>query len=214
MHVYFVRHGETDLNRARIHQSPQTPLNSRGVSGARTVAEYLRPMNPDLLVTSSYTRALETARIIGTRVGLAPIPDARFREVERPSVLAGRSHFSPRSLCYACLTILHRNDPLWRYRDAENFSDLYRRAREAYGYIDSHKDTHQSIIIVSHSEFIGLMVAYMCGKEHLTTWDVIKTSLRIGTLKNCGVIEMKRKDDPASCSCTWELVRQTEIGRR
>lgn len=95
MHVYFVRHGETTMNRRLTHQPPGTPLSERGREQAREVAEFLRSVNPDLLLTSDYTRALETARIIGLSVGLTPRIPGFLHELVRPSRLFHRSHFAP-----------------------------------------------------------------------------------------------------------------------
>ena len=100
MHVYFVRHGETPLNAWHMHQSPGTPLSLKGRDDALSTAEYLRGVNPDKLLTSEYTRARETARIIGASLGIEPEVNGCFHEIIRPSKFYGRSHFSPETLLY------------------------------------------------------------------------------------------------------------------
>ncbi len=179
MHVYFVRHGETELNRRFVHQSPSTPLSPHGREQALTAAEYLRPMNPDILLTSDYTRAQETARLIGSVLTLSPQADARFREVERPSKLCGRSLFHPETYWYVFNSVVRRGNPQWHYDDAENFSDIYDRVEKTLAYLESFYGTHDSIAIVSHTMFINLMVAYMCKNRILAVRDLLPAFLPI-----------------------------------
>ena len=94
MHIYFVRHGETLLNKSHVHQSPNTPLSAEGREQVLTVAEFLRSVNPDALLTSEYTRAVESARIIGSAIGIKPVVSGLFYEIVRPSRLFGKSHFN------------------------------------------------------------------------------------------------------------------------
>ena len=62
----FVRHGETDANRAGILQggSINLPLNETGKMQAEAVAEYLKEIDFDVAFSSDLLRAAETARII------------------------------------------------------------------------------------------------------------------------------------------------------
>ena len=62
----FVRHGETDANRAGILQggSVNLPLNETGKLQAEAAAEYLKSEAFDAAFSSDLLRAAETARII------------------------------------------------------------------------------------------------------------------------------------------------------
>lgn len=203
MHVYFVRHGETDLNRHGVHQSPSTPLNAVGASQARSVGETLRGVNPDVLLTSRYARAYETAYIIGAHVGLAPRRDNRFREVGRPSILAGNPLFSFRTAWYLLLSALHRNTHTWRYKDAENFYDIHARASQAINYLESLAEDHGSVIIVSHSEFINLMIAYLCHGRALTAWELFRILFNVGMQKNCSIAHVEYIGKTHQSTCAW-----------
>lgn len=206
MHVYFVRHGETELSRRRIHQSPSTPLSPRGREQALTAAEYLRPMNPDILLTSDYTRAHETARLIGSVLSLTPQADPRFREVERPSNLCGRSLFHPFTYWYVFNSVLRRGNPLWRYQDAENFNDIYDRVEKTLAYLESFYGTHDSIAVVSHTMFINLMVAYMCKNRMIAVRDLLPAFLHIKQMGNGEVVGIKYTGPSDKQVCTWQLV--------
>ncbi len=204
MHVYFVRHGETDLNKRFVHQSPSTPLNESGFDQSRSVAEYLRPMNATLLVSSTYERAAQTARVVGLSIGLTPLYKEMFREVERPSVLAESSLYSPRTLWFLFLSVLFRNRS-WRYKDGENFADIYARVKRAFHFIESQVEAHEVIVIVSHSAFINLMLSYMCHDRRLSLRELVRILLNINQLKNCGVTHVEYVGPTAKGTCAWML---------
>ncbi len=208
MHIYFVRHGSTTLNDQHIHQSPSTPLSPKGRDEAFSVAEYLREVNPDMLISSEYTRALETARVIGMHVGLTPVANGLFYEVARPSSLFGKSHFHPRTLMYVCLSALLRNRAAWRYQDAENFSDIKARATRALAYLESLRDTHASVIVVSHTIFINMMISYMCQNKMYDLKSLMLTILHIKQMKNTDVIHVEYVGKTGKNTCAWSIVHE------
>ena len=206
MHVYFVRHGETFLNRKNVHQSPNTALSPKGRDESITVAEHLRAYNPDLLITSEYTRARETSRIIGQFTGLQPEVQGLFYEIERPSSLYGKSHFHFETLWYVIGSIIHRNNAQWRYKDAENFTDISTRAKRALAYLESLEGKHQAIVVVSHTVFINTIVSYMCKNRMLDVRDLLLTFLHVERMKNTGVIHVEFVGRTAQHTCAWRLV--------
>lgn len=206
MYLYFVRHGETSLNRRHRHQSPSTPLSPRGREQALTAAEYLRVMSPTLLLSSGHTRAVETARIIGSVLDLSVMPNNLFREVDRPTSLAGKHILTPATLHYVLLSVLKRNDPGWRYEDAENFNDIYMRSRNALAYLETLSRKHQSVAVVSHSIFINLLVAYMCHDRMMAVRDLLPSFFNMGVTDNCGIVELRYTGPSNQYSCAWELV--------
>lgn len=64
MTIYLIRHGETDLNVARILQPTDTPLSARGLAQARLLAQRLSGCGLVGLISSHLPRALQTAREI------------------------------------------------------------------------------------------------------------------------------------------------------
>jgi broad specificity phosphatase PhoE len=203
MHVYFVRHGETFLNRSNVHQSPNTPLSPRGQEGAISIAEYLRGVNPDVLLTSSYTRALETARIIGNAIGKKPEIYDDLHEMIRPSSFYGTSQRSFETFWYVFRSLRQRHNPTWRYNDGETFYEVSERARRVLRRIESHAQEYGSIVIVSHNIFINLMVAYMC-HETLTIPTLLKAYFHLHVLKNSSVLHMQY--DPHNHTCAWQVI--------
>lgn len=79
--VLLLRHGRTAWNAQRRFQGHADPvLDEVGRVQAYEVAALVAAIRPDLLVSSSASRALQTAEIVGEVAELVPIPDDRFRE--------------------------------------------------------------------------------------------------------------------------------------
>ena len=79
---YFLRHGETEWNaEGRLCGSTDVPLSGAGRVQAQLLARRLQPIAMEALYSSPLRRALETACIIGTDVGLDPIVDHRLAEL-------------------------------------------------------------------------------------------------------------------------------------
>jgi probable phosphoglycerate mutase len=84
MTLYLIRHGETDLNVARVLQPPETPLSARGQAQAAALAARLAslaaPLRPAAVLTSDQPRAAQTAQALADACGLAPMHSALLRE--------------------------------------------------------------------------------------------------------------------------------------
>lgn len=81
--LLLIRHGESVWNAARRWQGhSDPPLSERGREQAREAARRLAGEAIAGLYASDLRRALETARIVGEPHGLAPVTDARLRELD------------------------------------------------------------------------------------------------------------------------------------
>lgn len=201
MHLYLVRHGETELGGKLVHQPPTTPLSERGREESYLRAERMRVLTPDIVLTSDYTRALETARIIGLRAGVAPTVAGLFREVVAPSSLFGASHFSPRTFWYVLLSTLFRRNPSWRYGDAENYADLSDRVRRTETYLRALAEKYETVVAVSHSMYITVMISYLTKKRMLDARDLILTLLHVKRIKNGDIVHLTYDEKTEA----WEL---------
>ncbi|MBE6364444.1 MAG: histidine phosphatase family protein [Lentisphaerae bacterium] len=79
----FVRHGETQANRAGILQgNTDCPLNENGIRQAHAVAEYLQNTEFDAAYSSPLSRAFKTAEIIAGcgHENMPLLADERLRE--------------------------------------------------------------------------------------------------------------------------------------
>jgi probable phosphoglycerate mutase len=82
--IWLARHGETADNAdGRVQGSIDTPLNDRGREQAQNLARETEALGVTALYSSQLARALETAQIVGERLGLEPRVDERFAESYR-----------------------------------------------------------------------------------------------------------------------------------
>ena len=93
MKVYFVRHGESVLGEQK-HQLPESPLSEIGIKQAATIAQRFTHIPIDLILTSSYTRAIQTAQAIEKIKGVPLIKSDLLieeykmkKEIERQELL-------------------------------------------------------------------------------------------------------------------------------
>src|ERR1700683_4675974 len=75
MILYLVRHGiAVDRTDPKSPPEPERPLTARGVQKTRSAALGLRALGakPDVLITSPFVRAAQTAEIFAEALGFAP----------------------------------------------------------------------------------------------------------------------------------------------
>lgn len=84
MLIYFVRHGQTDWNKAlRWQGRSDVELNQTGRKQAKAVQLYFveHAIKPSAVLSSPMRRALETARGIASAFELEVVPEQAFREI-------------------------------------------------------------------------------------------------------------------------------------
>ena len=150
--VLLARHGETDDNAALRFQGVRNPpLNARGRDQAAALAEALAAGTPDLLAAgaaragheglggplpgveviwaSSYTRARETAEIIGARLGLPVRFDDRLKESDVGD-WAGRTYAEVQASDPARFQSWVDGDPSHAFPGGETLAEVGARVRE------------------------------------------------------------------------------------
>jgi uncharacterized phosphatase len=136
-HLYFVRHGLSEANKAGVWSGQrQTPLSTEGRLQAHEAGEAAKGLPIDLIVCSPFDRAVDTAKIIADEIGLSHdniIHNKLF--IERGlGELEGRPW-----------KIEHSID---EYEGVEARSSLFARMKYAYEYLESlPADT---ILVVGH----------------------------------------------------------------
>src|ERR1700684_1684775 len=87
MILYLVRHGiAVDRTDPKCPPEAERPLTARGVQKTRSAALGLRALGvkPDVLITSPYVRAVQTAGIFGAALGLSA-EKTRVSEALKPA---------------------------------------------------------------------------------------------------------------------------------
>jgi probable phosphoglycerate mutase len=161
--LILVRHGESSGNKERIfatspHDLPLTELGyAQALAAARRIAELFRPQ---LVVSSAYIRASETARIIAGALGV-PLEvqlDLHEREV---GVHRGRPYDSFQDAPDYDAT----RSWAWQPEGGESYEQVQARVGPILDRLAKvHAD--QDIVIVSHGGVMTTLWAYVTG-----TWD-------------------------------------------
>lgn len=181
MKVYFVRHGSTDLLEKKISQTDYEPLNQKGRKQAEELAKRFSATKLDLVVSSPYSRAIQTARVISSKTEASPL----FAEVRQPKEVVGKpkEDVEVKNIIKK-MHEMYFVDPNWHYSDEENFEDLKKRGFEALAFIISRNK--EEILIVSHGNFIAIILGLMLFDKDFTAEIFLKfkNSLK---LSNTGV---------------------------
>jgi broad specificity phosphatase PhoE len=83
-HLILIRHGETDWNViGRYQGQDDPPLNAKGLAQARELADALRDVPLDVLVSSPLRRAYRTAEILAEALELPLFAEPRLMEVHQ-----------------------------------------------------------------------------------------------------------------------------------
>lgn len=155
--IYFVRHGETEINvHGLVHSHPSNRLTEKGRQQAEYIAERCSTLPLQLLVSSTYTRAEETAECISKKNGLELEKSDLFVECrfiskywDKPRTEESRQAIK--------LIGEKWGTPGFRVDDEENFKDVIRRAGAALEFL-SHK-SEEHIGVVTHGLFLRNLVA-------------------------------------------------------
>jgi probable phosphoglycerate mutase len=143
MSIVLIRHGETDLNAARVLQWPDTPLGARGRAQARALgARFAAAMpRPVLLVSSDMVRARQTADAIAAATGLSVVASA---------LLAERHFGDLRGRAYDALDV----DPIEDERappGGESMRDFRARVADALAWLRGlRRDAGGDVLAVTH----------------------------------------------------------------
>lgn len=155
MKIYFIRHGESQQT-DHVFQSSSTPLSDKGVLQAQTVAKALFSTSFDLLVSSPYERALQTAQIIEHSVHIPVIQNPLFTERKMPTSFEGKP------VNQEAISLTHQQirqnffNKDWHHEDEENFFDLQARVRAAREWLVS--QNKETVLVTTHGYFLTIMV--------------------------------------------------------
>lgn len=153
--VHLVRHGQSEWNVLRLTQgqTAHPRLTDLGREQAATAADDLVAalgQGPVRLISSDLVRAAETARIIGSRLGVEPELDARLREQHLGS-LQGLGYEES----WARAELHDWSDPALPMAGGESVVAVRRRL----GAVLAELDPDVSTVLVSHGDAIRAAIA-------------------------------------------------------
>ena len=202
--IYFIRHGETEANKVRVHQSSDESLTPKGRLQAHHVAHLLEREHNDALLCSTYVRARETAEIIGEQLNVPYMTNESVVEIRRPDHLYGQRYYSSQTLFYMIRLFIHRENQNWDHNGAENMFMLRNRiedAKEAILNIEGEK-----IAVVTHDLFMNLFLEYICREKKLSLLQYLRILILSKRTPNTGIIHMEFNPQAPKGVCPWQLV--------
>ena len=159
--VYLARHGQSDWNAAnRFQGHSDRPLTELGRRQAAALAEELESQEPlSAIYASPLRRALETASIVGARLGLEPVPVDDLREVD----VGGWSGLSRNEVEERFPEAFRRwLDGGEGWEDGETYANMATRVMEALRLIaENHPE--DTVLVVSHGGPIRAIHAVAAG---------------------------------------------------
>lgn len=191
-HIYFVRHGESESNAEKIFRGTHTSLTEKGREQAQLVAERFVKIPIDIIVTSSFPRAIETGMIIAELIA-KPIDEHLdiLVEYERPPEMIGLLWDDEKRL-----EIIRRTEEEFvrggRYSTEETFSELLNRAKQTLVHLEARSE--QNILVVSHGKFIRFLVGLVCLGDSLSPEIFHKFDWTLRS-SNTGITRMEIEDD-------------------
>jgi broad specificity phosphatase PhoE len=215
-----IRHGESETNATNTFQAgnqyDSDPLTPLGSEDASRLAERLAALPVELIISSSYLRARNTAGAIAKATGaphIVPVrkdsswvdlpaddPDLRdypslLREIDVPSELQGLPFHDPRAREIQHAAMAVADQPDGHYSDEENLYDLWRRAEEIRRYLEERPE--KLVVVVAHGGILKVWLAHLMftAVAGLDTPEHQLASYRgftrLGWWDNTGVLSMR-----------------------
>lgn len=200
MKLYIVRHGESTSNASLLHQHAQVELSDSGYKQAQSVAKRFLHIPIETIVSSPMTRAKQTAEAIQKVTQKEVVFTNLLKEVKKPTEFEGKSLTDPALQDAKERIKKHFSNPLWHYSDEENFSDLKDRTSKFLNYISQFPNKH--IGVVSHGDFIRILVGMMIFEEDFTT-DMYYGFQKHMPIYNAGLTMCERKENGIWHVLTW-----------
>ncbi len=161
MRVYFVRHALSRSNELGTFESvdSEVELSEKGHVQAAAVGKRFRHIPIEIIISSSYRRAQQTAEQIRINTHNDVLTTPLLGERKHPSMFAGR-HMDDAGLLEVRKKLLENaQDQEWRHSDEENYWDIIARARRAIEFIEARPE--QSLAVVTHSAFLKAILTVM-----------------------------------------------------
>lgn len=181
MRLYLVRHGETEQNARRIHQTAEVQLSPRGQQQAAILAERLQDIPFTTIYTSPFVRTQQTAAVIQAATGAPLQIDDRIREFQSISAFDGHAHNDPALASLKKQLAASFHDPDVRVGDEEKFEEFHERT---WSFLqDQQRQPQSEVLVVTHSAVARLMFLqlitgekvsshqYQTMASHLATWN-------------------------------------------
>ncbi len=157
MKVFLVRHGRSADREANVRQSSNSPLSQTGKNQAQAVVERLKSEEVNIIYSSPYLRAFQTAEIIGTGLSMPVETNELVRELSR-SKMDGVGYKDPLNLEFIRQMKENLYNIDWKFpKDSETFRNVAKRASQFRDFLLA-TNSHQNVLVVTHGLFISCFI--------------------------------------------------------
>lgn len=170
--IYFVRHGESEANVGNIKSNSRTPLTENGHAQAAKIAERCVRLEFDVIISSTMTRAHDTALAIADATGKPLESSDLFTERRAPSEQEGQLQQKEFLAEMKEIAEHYAANPDFHFSDEENFTDLKKRAMKALEFLENRSE--ENIVVVTHGIFLRMIVACAIIGETATAEEFLK----------------------------------------
>ncbi len=197
MKIYLVRHGQSKFNALRLHQHGGIELSKYGLIQARAVARRFKKIPIEVVISSDFMRAKQTAEIINTIAKKPIVFTQLLQERKRPKEMEGKYYDDPATNTIKNLLRANANNNNWHYSDEENFFDFKNRIKKLIEFIESRKE--KNLLLVSHGGTITMLIAYFVFKDELNPDNYAKM-FDTFKIRNTGITVCEKKNEE------WKLL--------
>lgn len=197
--VYFIRHGETELNARGIRQGPDGPLSEKGRKQViETTARFPKGKGkPKIILSSPFQRAKETAKIIADELKINTEFSDLLVERRNPSQIVGHQGVEREVKLIVDRIDKSFHDDSLKFSDEENFIELRDRAIRLLVYLQKRREPQ--IIAVTHGIFLKMVISYMIYGKNLTA-SLYNTLSYLNPMDNAAL---------TICTCKKRLFKKT-----
>lgn len=145
--IYFIRHAEPDY---KNHNDRERPLTQKGKEDSKSVTQYLSDKNIDMVLSSPYTRAVETIKDFADSFGYPILIVEAFRERKVDSIWI--EDFNK-------FTEMQWNDFDYKLSDGECLREVQNRNIDALMQV-LREYGNKNIVIGSHGTALSTIINY------------------------------------------------------
>ncbi len=181
-----VRHGQSVSNVTGHWQGHgDSPLSEHGVEQAQALAERLSGATFDRILSSDLSRAADTARAVGARIGMTPELLSRWREIDVGD-WEGLTRDEVKETFPEQIEALKSGKPI-KIGGAESWLDLAQRVNGAFQDLRSELQPGQRAVVFAHGGVIASLVGVLFG--------VGRDRRRLGNVANTAMTTIRYDGD-------------------
>ena len=186
MKLYLVRHGQTTDAENGVKQRIDSLLSETGKIQAKRTGRLIKDKGIEIIISSPWTRAKETAEIINVTLKKEIIFEDIYREKLQSIKLSGKSHQESEAVRYEREHEKNFCDPRWKFdKTGESTVEAFERVKVIEKILMS-KYFNKTVLIVSHADFLRCLICYLIVGDNFES-EEFKRLFRALSFKNGGI---------------------------